>query len=68
LDECELKNLGKINVICGKNNSGKSTILQAIVNKENRINGRRITEEDFKGFIIGLTPLEFRVPNIESGP
>lgn len=25
-----LKNLGKINVLCGKNNTGKSTILQAI--------------------------------------
>ena len=28
LKECELGNLGKIKVICGKNNSGKSTLLE----------------------------------------
>jgi AAA15 family ATPase/GTPase len=25
-----LRNLGRINIICGKNNSGKSTVLEAI--------------------------------------
>jgi len=35
LKECELTELGKVNVICGKNNSGKTTILEGISNKEN---------------------------------
>ena len=30
LQECSLLDLGKINVICGKNNSGKSTLLEGI--------------------------------------
>lgn len=36
IKQCELLNLGKINIICGKNNSGKSTILEALTKKENR--------------------------------
>ncbi len=36
LKECELNNLGKINVICGKNNSGKTTILEAIKQEQRR--------------------------------
>jgi len=30
LKECYLLSLGKINIVCGKNNSGKSTILEGI--------------------------------------
>ncbi|HEX8398111.1 MAG TPA: AAA family ATPase [Pyrinomonadaceae bacterium] len=30
LENCFLKSLGKINIICGKNNSGKSTLLNSI--------------------------------------
>lgn len=33
LQECTLLNLGKINVICGKNNSGKSTTKLHIVDR-----------------------------------
>lgn len=44
LKECELKNLGQINVICGKNNSGKSTILEVISSQTNRFHGKLITE------------------------
>src|SRR5436309_2549896 len=29
LKSCDLLNLGKINVLCGKNNTGKSTLLEA---------------------------------------
>ena len=45
LKEGELKNLGQINVICGKNNSGKSTILEAISNPAHRSHGRLVTAE-----------------------
>lgn len=45
LNECELRNLGQINVICGKNNSGKSTILEAINNPIKRSHGKVISSE-----------------------
>ncbi|MEW6088270.1 MAG: AAA family ATPase [bacterium] len=32
----ELKNLEHVNIICGKNSSGKSSILEAINNPKNR--------------------------------
>jgi len=35
--KCELKQLGKINVICGKNNSGKTTILEGIQSQGTKI-------------------------------
>src|SRR5262249_32726551 len=36
LKTCDLLNLGKINVICGRNNSGKSTLLEAIHSEAKR--------------------------------
>lgn len=45
LKECELTNLGQINVICGKNNTGKSTVLEAINSITNRYHGKLITPE-----------------------
>ncbi len=42
LKECSLSDLGQINVICGKNNSGKSTILEAIATANNRAIGKRL--------------------------
>lgn len=45
LQECALLNLGKINVICGKNNSGKSTLLEGI-NGGHRGSGKRFKNED----------------------
>jgi recombinational DNA repair ATPase RecF len=34
LTRCDLLNLGRINVLCGKNNTGKSTLLEAASLKE----------------------------------
>lgn len=45
LTECTLLNLGKINVICGKNNSGKSTLLEGI-NGGHKGSGKRFKDED----------------------
>jgi hypothetical protein len=39
-----LKDLGKLNIICGRNNSGKSTLLEGITAKDLRIPGRTFTD------------------------
>ncbi|HET7153501.1 MAG TPA: hypothetical protein VFJ29_07015, partial [Candidatus Kapabacteria bacterium] len=46
LPETSLAGLKKINVICGKNNTGKSTLIQAINDNTIRIIGRIFSEED----------------------
>ncbi len=49
LKQCDLINLGKINIICGKNNSGKSTLLEGIASEEmeeKRFSGKNILHED----------------------
>ena len=49
LRDCQLKDLGKINVICGKNNSGKSTLLEAI--SEKAAPGRTLGADQLEGFL-----------------
>ncbi|MDD5455189.1 MAG: AAA family ATPase [Candidatus Ratteibacteria bacterium] len=46
ITELELKDLQHINVICGQNNSGKSSILESIATKEHRALGTKIKESD----------------------
>src|SRR5882672_1534737 len=48
LKSCILKHLGRINIICGKNNSGKSTLLEIINEPKLRTPGVVFTEEDIK--------------------
>ena len=48
LDECVLRDLGKINIICGKNNSGKSTLLEVISNKSSRTVGRLFGDNELE--------------------
>lgn len=45
LKSCDLLNLGKINIICGRNNSGKSTILEGIAADGKRSPGVSIEEK-----------------------
>ena len=45
LKECTLLDLGKINVICGRNNSGKSTLLEGINDVSHRGYGKKFSEE-----------------------
>ncbi|MCX6897745.1 MAG: AAA family ATPase, partial [Verrucomicrobia bacterium] len=40
-----LKGLGQINVLCGANNSGKTTVLECIANKTLRFHGKPLNEE-----------------------
>jgi len=44
LKSCDLLDLGKINIICGRNNSGKSTLLEGIESDSNRFPGISIEE------------------------
>jgi len=46
LDGVTLVKLGKINVICGRNSSGKSTLLAAILDRSLGLIGREITPDD----------------------
>jgi AAA domain, putative AbiEii toxin, Type IV TA system len=46
LNDLVLQDLGKLNVVCGKNNSGKSTLLESIRDKEKRVLGRRFNKEE----------------------
>lgn len=50
LRECHLLDLGQINVICGRNNSGKSTILEAVSNRGFNTFGKLSTEIDLEQF------------------
>lgn len=45
LNDTELLNVGKINVVCGKNNSGKTTLLRAINNDGSISIGKKIEPE-----------------------
>ncbi|NRS15868.1 hypothetical protein HP398_05400 [Brevibacillus sp. HB1.4B] len=50
MEKCRLQNLGKINVICGRNNSGKATILRQIYMK-NFLNGYTLTKQEIESEI-----------------
>jgi hypothetical protein len=54
LTDCALPNLGKVNVICGKNNSGKSTVMECISKEDKRAMGKKVTDEDV-GFLHNKT-------------
>jgi len=51
LKECELLNLGHINVLCGKNNIGKTTILECIKDTTKRFLGKSIPDDMVAQFI-----------------
>lgn len=46
LPETYLVGLGKLNVVCGRNNSGKSTLLRSIDDPKMRAVGRHLSDED----------------------
>ncbi|MEJ2637924.1 MAG: AAA family ATPase, partial [Calditrichia bacterium] len=47
IKEVFLNNLGKINILCGKNNSGKTSIFEALVNDKNYGLGKRIEDVEW---------------------
>lgn len=51
--ECDLLEIGRINIICGKNNSGKSTLLRAIANKDIRSIGKQLSNSDINSILDG---------------
>ena len=50
LEKCDLLNLGRINIICGPNNSGKSTLLEGIESTSNRFPGITIEQSHINNF------------------
>jgi ABC-type polar amino acid transport system ATPase subunit len=55
LDECRLLDLGRINVICGKNNSGKTTVLTSIVTKDRATTGMEINADNVLSYALQYT-------------
>ena len=68
LKGCDLLALGRINVVCGKNNSGKSTLLEVISRPDLSFVGRVLTREDSATLVAQTS--EFmgwgNTPNFES--
>lgn len=58
--ECNLLNIGRINVICGKNNSGKSTLLRAIDKSETRSIGKQLSDSDITRIAASSFPSRLR--------
>jgi ABC-type cobalamin/Fe3+-siderophores transport system ATPase subunit len=54
LKTAKLENLGKINVLCGKNSSGKSTVLECIAEPSRRSPGRVLEPSEIES-IVGRT-------------
>lgn len=50
LKKGQIENLGKINIFCGKNNSGKTTLLDALFQIDNNSLGELITEDKLRFF------------------
>ena len=55
LPGARLEELGKINVICGRNNSGKSTLLEGIVNKDFHVIGRTLDKADVERMVVAVS-------------
>ncbi len=51
LKSCDLFDLGRINVLCGQNNTGKSTLLEAAANKETVRIGLTADENFVRGLV-----------------
>lgn len=51
LKQCDLLSLGRINVLCGKNNTGKSTLLEAASRETTRINGLSTSSDFIDGLV-----------------
>jgi len=56
IERCELKGLKKINIICGKNNTGKTALLEAINNGNNVSAGSPIDKDKIDGICRNLIP------------
>jgi predicted ATPase/5S rRNA maturation endonuclease (ribonuclease M5) len=58
--ESTLLDVGRINIICGKNNSGKSTLLRAIAKKETRSIGEQLASDKIN-YILTRTSFDLGV-------
>jgi energy-coupling factor transporter ATP-binding protein EcfA2 len=53
--ETLLERLGQINVVCGRNNSGKSTLLRALADSKKSVAGRPLTEKEANDIALRYT-------------
>jgi energy-coupling factor transporter ATP-binding protein EcfA2 len=53
--QCDLLDLGQFNVICGKNNSGKTTLLKAMIDPNKGLRGLTITPEIQESLLAKVT-------------
>ena len=56
--QVRLDDLGQINIICGKNNSGKTSILEALTEKTKRSIGKKLKIEDMD-WMVNLLSSQF---------
>jgi len=61
IETLELRNLGQMNVICGKNNSGKSSILEAMSSKDHHAIGKQV-DSSIKGLFEPMS-MQYGSPN-----
>lgn len=60
LSETLLLNLGKINVICGKNNSGKSRLLESIYDDSKTVLGLSFSDIEFQKIFSGYKGVQIK--------
>lgn len=51
LENCKLEHLGRINIICGKNSSGKTTLLEAFQLPNTKLNGKNLKTFNAEEFV-----------------
>jgi predicted ATPase len=67
LKRCDLLNLGRINVLCGKNNTGKSTLLEATASEQTVCLGLTPNDEFIDGLVeANNTALDNDLPRTRS--
>lgn len=54
LRECTLLKLGRVNVVCGRNSSGKSTFLEGVTDRNTRFPGATFGPSDAGDFFVAL--------------
>lgn len=57
LHGARLESLGRLNIVCGKNNSGKSTLLEGITTRDLRVPGRTFTDDVIQQLVKSISEL-----------
>ncbi|MCX6668847.1 MAG: AAA family ATPase [Methanothrix sp.] len=63
ISELKIGDLGHINIICGKNNSGKTSILEALNSPNNFALGKKVDSKDWLEELFALEAMNYSDPN-----